>query len=458
MDAPGKAEEPRMNRNVTGPTRGRQGLTSTDGALRSTQPLDAQTAPRPLARRQVFTPLPPPHEQPDGGTFVVDATGTVLSFDHHMERLTGWRADDVVGRSKALGFSPSLRDAEWGGYVSRPLFDGELPRTDEPRVVALSMHAADGAQLEVETRIVPLGQRDRLYAIEVLRVLARHGRPDERREQDEIDAMTGLPNAHAFQDVLARSFAVARTQEQPLSVLLVELDAIEALREEHGDETFRQIVRRLGSLLEAETRPSDFVAHLHQGRFGIVSAARGRSDTRHGGGQLRALVERFFAGKERTGAPARATVSIGVACYPAEGATPRDLLRRAEEALDEAHRLGNNRVWCYVRRPRVAARVPVFLDGPAPRPLGFSRDLSPSGVFVATDERLSLGLRVALALHVGDDEEAVRAVGRVTRRDDGEGGAEAGRGVGIEFESLREGDRTRLERFLHDVREGQGEE
>jgi len=38
----------------------------------------------------------------EGGSFLVDRQGTIVGFDGGMERLTGWTAADVVGRSAGV--------------------------------------------------------------------------------------------------------------------------------------------------------------------------------------------------------------------------------------------------------------------------------------------------------------------------------------------------------------------
>lgn len=407
--------------------------------------------------RQVFGTRPLEDLDFESGTFVVDGDGVVRSFDRNMERITGWSARDIVGRSKSLGFSPSLLDPDEAGYASRPLFDGELSgRASGDRVRFLSLHASDGTQIEAEVRVTALDPQRGPFVVEVVRILARHGQPDARRSSDEIHPLTGLPNAHAFHEALRIGFEQARLDSRPLSVLLIDVDGRDRILREYGDSTWRNVLRHVGAILQAETRPTDCVAHLDSERFAVLCESHGRSGSRHVGGQIRRAVESFVFSGERDGGLLGTTVSIGVACYPAEGDTPRDLMRRAEEALCEAHRLGHNRVWCYVRRPRVAMHAPVHLDGPGASLFGVSQDVSNSGMLIGSDQDVAIGVRVALRFVPPEDTSPIRVVARVSRRVDANSVEERSVrrfSLGLEFESFATGDRERLEAYLHAARE-----
>jgi uncharacterized protein (TIGR02266 family) len=173
-------------------------------------------------------------------------------------------------------------------------------------------------------------------------------------------------------------------------------------------------------------------------------------------GRIRSNMEqvRFVCG--RVGSDSiRVTVSLGSASFPADADNGDDLLERAREALGEARALGRNRAWCYARRERVPVKTPVYFDGTEPLIVGFSRDLSPSGIFVQTPAPLETGMRCALAFPLPGTEENVHVIGRVVRavkpRVASENPAELTAGMGIEFERFGPEDRRSIESYLHTV-------
>lgn len=385
-----------------------------------------------------------------GGSFIVDGSGTLLAFDRNMERMTGWNAFEIVGQPKDLGLYEDPDENGQRRYRAMPLYEGRLPRVPQSTATTLMINRKDGTKLEVEAMLSPLGVQGNRYVIEVQRVLARVHGPLKPAAAEGYDSVTGLPGIDLFREKLKASFEATRNSGQPLSVLLVDLDQTSEPNQPRVSLLNNDLVRRIAGILQASMRMSDPVGRTAQGQFAIVLEGTGRGDARAVGGRIRAMVERFSLGTHASGGEVRATVSIGVACYPADGDNPGELMRRADEALREAHRLGNNRVWCYVRRPRVNCYTEVYFDGPEGQLLGMSRDLSNSGLFVETSDLLPDGMRLGLRFTLPDVNEEVHVVARVTRRVLA-GGLEGSTltGLGLEFERFSDADRGRLERFLH---------
>ena len=147
------------------------------------------------------------------------------------------------------------------------------------------------------------------------------------------------------------------------------------------------------------------------------------------------------------------TLSLGAASYPTDADNEIDLVNRATEALDEARSLGRNRVWCYMRRPRVPLRTPVYLEGASPLLLGFSQDLSPSGLFVATPAPIDVGMRCALSFPLPTAQGNVHVIGRVVRTVPLVAPAAMdvrSPGMGVEFERFGPEDRHAIEAYLYE--------
>jgi ornithine cyclodeaminase len=89
-------------------------LTSTEGAMRYDTTHEGVREGRETGRPSV-----------EGGSFLVDGAGTIVGFDDGMERLTGWTAADVVGRTAGTpilldgGFVTDQRTGAAGGVAAR---------------------------------------------------------------------------------------------------------------------------------------------------------------------------------------------------------------------------------------------------------------------------------------------------------------------------------------------------
>ncbi|RMF72380.1 MAG: diguanylate cyclase [Acidobacteria bacterium] len=382
------------------------------------------------------------------GAFVIDEHGYVLSFDKGMELLLGWSADEVVGRHKNFGFYGDPDELGVRPFELRPLFQGSVPWVDRPERTRMVLTRKDGVLVAVEARLVPGVGRRRCLAVEVQQVVARFGEPSGAVDADEVDPDTALPTRAYLDRRLRAAVERARESGEPIGLLVADLDYLEALGRRLGGEGARSVLREVAGLLRASVRESDVLARLEEARLAIALEAVSRGDVRRIGARLRRRVEQTLL-RPPGAPPVQLTLSIGAACFPADGTGAPELMTRAEIALEEALRLGRNRVWCYVRRPRVVASLPVWYDGPAATILGRTRNLSTSGLFVSTLDDLPPGLRLAFSLALPGEDRPMPMVGRVARRADPE--RREPPGVGIEFERLEEDARRKLQELVHRV-------
>jgi Tfp pilus assembly protein PilZ len=214
------------------------------------------------------------------------------------------------------------------------------------------------------------------------------------------------------------------------------------------------VLRKLAGILRATVREDDLVARLAEDDFAVILSGLGRGSARQVAARLRSTIERFrFTSTWDGDSSFSVTLSLGAASYPTDADNEADLLTRATEALDEARSLGRNRVWCYMRRPRVPLRTPVYLDGSSLMLLGYSKDLSPSGLFVSTPAPIDVGMRCALSFPLPTAQGNVHVIGRVVRTvplTSGSAPELLPAGMGVEFERFGAQDRHAIEAYLYE--------
>lgn len=387
------------------------------------------------------------------GSFILDANDTVLGFDQGMEELTGWPAVEMVGRSQRLVLARSNPEAGEPAETIRP---GRAPLVDpdsESARLDLRLSCRDGRLLEVEVEAVRLPGSGGRTTVSVLRVLARSGSPAVLAAVGGCDPLTGLADRASFEPVLAACVEDATREARPLALVLADVDHLRRVNDRMGRIAGDEVLLKLAGILRASVDDEAFVARLGDDDFAVLLPNAGRGDARQFAARLRSTVERFrFGGPRHPDGPARVTLSLGAASFPGDADGGYDLLARAREALDEARLLGRNRVWCYLRRPRVPLRAPVYFDGEQPLLLGFMRDLSPSGFFVETPVPIEIGMRCALSFPLPAVQGNVHVIGRVVRAVPPEAAAGAelrAPGMGIEFERFGPEDRRAIDGFLH---------
>ncbi|MCU1228450.1 MAG: Histidine kinase [Acidobacteria bacterium] len=167
-----------------------------------------------------------------------------------------------------------------------------------------------------------------------------------------LDELTGIANRRYFQRALADDWERARERQQPLALVLIDLDHFKDLNDTHGHQAGDACLRQIGAFLAQQSRRSGDIA-IRSGdlvaRYGGEEFALLLTDT--AGEEARRLAERLRAGIEALAIPynddttLRVTASCGVASMvPTGDETISTLIARADHALYAAKYEGRNRV------------------------------------------------------------------------------------------------------------------
>ncbi|HJW55233.1 MAG TPA: EAL domain-containing protein [Burkholderiaceae bacterium] len=166
------------------------------------------------------------------------------------------------------------------------------------------------------------------------------------------DALTGLPNRSSFHSALNRAIETARHTEQSFQVLFVDIDHFkhvnDSLGHYVGDLFLKGIAKTLESCLDPE---QDILARLSGDEFGIISYRPAQA-----GELAQELIETMSEPIQIEEQRIAASVSIGVATYPKDGATPAQLLVSADLAMYFAKQSGRETFRMYQKSLEVQAK------------------------------------------------------------------------------------------------------
>jgi len=178
------------------------------------------------------------------------------------------------------------------------------------------------------------------------------------------DGLTRLLSRGRFDDALAAEWARGVRDEQPLSLLLLEVDHFEAYTEAHGAQAGDEVLRIVAACVQGRPRRATDIAARYGGEvfsvlmphtdgFGVMMVAE----------RIRnAVLDRILP---HPGSPSGVlTVSIGVATLiPCQHEMPAVLVERAGVVLAEAGRLGSNRIEADAAVTAAAAVASGWFDG-----------------------------------------------------------------------------------------------
>ncbi len=157
-----------------------------------------------------------------------------------------------------------------------------------------------------------------------------------------IDTLTGTANRNHFLERAEREARRARRYKRALSVLMIDVDSFKQINDTHGHHAGDEVLRAFALAAQSILRQSDVLGRLGGDEFGIVLAETALPAGQAVADRLRAAAS--GAGLVVDGRPVKFSVSIGCAELIAESEPFESALRRADQALLHAKRLGRDRV------------------------------------------------------------------------------------------------------------------
>lgn len=160
--------------------------------------------------------------------------------------------------------------------------------------------------------------------------------------QLERDPLTGLGNRRALTLQGAQWLADSIRHEQPISMLVMDLDRFKDVNDTHGHPVGDRLLCRVAEILTACTRTSDLCIRLGGDEFVVLLPWSGLADALECAERIRRRLESAPI-ETPTGEQVAAQLSIGVAGYR-KGMDLDRLYHQADQALYAAKRSGANRV------------------------------------------------------------------------------------------------------------------
>jgi diguanylate cyclase (GGDEF)-like protein len=203
---------------------------------------------------------------------------------------------------------------------------------------------------------------------------------DLLEQRAHLDGLTELGNRFALRDALPLQMAASRQKNEPLAVVIADLDHFKRVNDQFGHAAGDEVLRRLAMIFRREVSAGDFLARYGGEEFVALCPNRDLTSALDLAERIRqSISDQKITFRNQV---IQMTASVGVAIFSSgEMPEPADPLERADQALYRAKAAGRNAVWFFdpgSNRPFPAALARTLLDPSVPRLNDHSPALSPT--------------------------------------------------------------------------------
>ncbi|UCC95675.1 MAG: GGDEF domain-containing protein [Candidatus Omnitrophota bacterium] len=156
--------------------------------------------------------------------------------------------------------------------------------------------------------------------------------------KSHTDPLTDLWNHGYFQYQLDEVLVGAKSRNEPLSIMMIDLDNFKNFNDTYGHIEGDKVLKRVSAILRENCRRLDLLCRYGGEEFSLILPLTNKEDAYHLGERMRQSVA------EEEIARHRFTVSIGIATFPQNAQEKEHLIKKADDALYQAKREGKNRV------------------------------------------------------------------------------------------------------------------
>jgi diguanylate cyclase (GGDEF)-like protein/PAS domain S-box-containing protein len=271
------------------------------------------------------------------GIIITDPRGTILSVNPSFTALTGYSANDVIGRNpnllKSGRQSPEVYAEMWKALARHGYWQGEV------------WNRRKNGEVYVETLAITAVRDEGGKVAHYVGIFSDITALKEQQKRLEymahFDALTQLPNRVLMADRMQIALTQAARSKDLLAVAFLDLDGFKPVNDRLGHDAGDRLLVEIAQRLQRCVRAGDTVARLGGDEFVLLLVGMEHL------AEVRTALERVLVVLAEPmplkGESVSVSASIGVTLYPHDSSDAEVLLRHADQAMYAAKQAGRGR-------------------------------------------------------------------------------------------------------------------
>ena len=174
------------------------------------------------------------------------------------------------------------------------------------------------------------------------------------KQQANIDVLTGLYNRRFMDDYARKLFAIARRRNQPVGLIMMDLDHFKNFNDLYGHEVGDRILRHFAKTVTGCMRETNLTARYGGEEFVVLLPDTGVKFCMAVAERIRKAVMVMVVPSNSEKPLPQLTVSMGIAVFPDHGHTLEEVIHASDKALYESKHAGRNRVTVFAPQESAA--------------------------------------------------------------------------------------------------------
>ncbi len=279
------------------------------------------------------------------GLYLVDINRVITFWNKTAEKITGYAAEEVVGKSCADNILTHI-DSEGNALCTGLCPLAETIADGNSREAEVYLHHKDGHRIPVLVRITAITDKNGKISggIELFSDISNRASNDLRIKELEkmafLDHLTQMANRHYLQRELEIRFEEFKRYDLPFGILLIDIDRFKMFNDKYGHDLGDILLKAVAKTCVNNSRPFDLYGRWGGEEFiGIIRNVN-HSNLKFIANRLRFLIENtyVFYNEEKI----QVTVSIGATLAQADD-NADSIIKRADNLLYISKNKGRNR-------------------------------------------------------------------------------------------------------------------